>query len=299
LGKRLGVRTHDTAAERSDGRHVPHDVDEECGMTTTEDFQVSREAAELYEARFVPAIFAEWAPLLADLACVTPGQTVLDVACGTGIVARTVADRFAGNGRVVGVDLNEGMLTVARGVRPDVDWRQADVADLPFDDGSFDAVLCQMALMFFPDRLGALREMARVTRPGGVVALAVPASLEDQPAYGPFVGMAADVAGPDAVSLLGTYWACGDLDGLRRMLGSAGLEVTEVRTHKGTARFDSPDELAVTEVQASPLADRLTPEAYAAIRAGAREVLAPFTRPGGQLDAPLHGHLVSARVPSS
>jgi hypothetical protein len=131
-----------------------------------------------------------------------------------------------------------------------------------------------------------------------VVGLVVPASLEDQPAYGPFVRMAARVAGPDA-SVLGTYWACGDLDGLRGAIGSAGLEVTEVRTHAGTARFGSPDELAVTEIEASPLAQRLTPEAYAGIRAGAREVLAPFIRPGGKLDAPLHGHLVSARSPSS
>ena len=125
-------------------------------MTTTEDFQVSHEAAEQYEARFVPAIFAEWAPLLADITGVGPGQAVLDVACGTGIVARTVADRVTGSGRVVGVDLNGGMLAVARRVRPDIDWRQADVADLPFPDGSFDVVLCQMALMFFPDRVGAL-----------------------------------------------------------------------------------------------------------------------------------------------
>ncbi len=268
-------------------------------MTATEDFQVSFEVAEQYEARFVPAIFAEWAPLLADVAGLAPGQSVLDVACGTGIVARTVADRLAGTGRVVGVDLNDGMLAVARRVRPDLEWRQGDVADLPFADGSFDAVLCQMALMFFPDRTAALREMARVGRPGGVVALVVPASLDDQPAYGPFVEMVARVAGAEAVSLLSTYWSCGDPHELRGAVATAGLEVGEVRTHAGTARFASPDELAVTEVEASPLDARLTPEQYAAIRAGAREVLAPFTGPDGTLAAPLHGHLVAARVPSS
>ncbi|HEX2072320.1 MAG TPA: methyltransferase domain-containing protein, partial [Geodermatophilus sp.] len=167
-------------------------------MTTTERFQIPLGAAELYEARFVPAIFAEWAPLLATVAGVRPGQAVLDVACGTGIVARTVADRLGGTGRVVGVDLNEAMLTVARRVRPDLDWRPGDAADLPFPDGSFDAVLCQMALMFFPDRTAALREMARVARPGGTVAVVVPASLDAQPAYRPFVEMAARHAGPEA-----------------------------------------------------------------------------------------------------
>lgn len=265
-------------------------------MTTTEGFQVSLEAAELYEARFVPAIFAEWAPLLADIARIEDGQTVLDVACGTGIVARTVADRLGGTGAVVGVDLGAGMLAVAGRLRPDLDWRQADVADLPFPDGSFDAVLCQMALMFFPDRPAALREMARVTRPDGVIALAVPASLEAQPAYGPFVDMAARVAGPEAASLLGTYWACGNLPELRRLITSAGLEVTHARTHAGTATFGSADELAVTEVQGSPLVDRISDEAYEGIRAGARDVLAPFVTPDGHLDAPLHGHLVAARI---
>ena len=268
-------------------------------MTATEDFQVSVEAAEQYEARFVPAIFAEWAPLLVDLARIGPGQAVLDVACGTGIAARSAAGRVGDSGRVTGTDLNEGMLAVARRIRPDLDWRRADVAALPFDDGAFDAVLCQMALMFFPDRIGALREMARVTARGGTVALAVPASLDAQPAYGPFVEMATRVAGPDAASLLGAYWACGDPADLRRTVEAAGLDVVELGTHAGTARFASAEELAATEVLASPLAERISEGTFAAIRDGAREVLEPFTTPDGRLDAPLLGHLVAARPRTS
>src|SRR5688500_3599509 len=127
-------------------------------MSTTEpseSFQIPLEAAEAYETAFVPAFFAQWAPILCDAAGVTAGQRILDVACGTGIVARTAADRV-GAANVVGVDLNEAMLTVARRVRPDVDWRQGDATALPLDDGSVDTVLCQMALMFFPDRVEAL-----------------------------------------------------------------------------------------------------------------------------------------------
>ena len=103
-------------------------------MTATEpseSFQIPIEAAELYEAAFVPGFFAQWAPLLCDAADVGPGQEVLDVACGTGIVARTAAGRVAPAGRVVGVDLNEAMLTVARRVAPDLDWREGDAAALP------------------------------------------------------------------------------------------------------------------------------------------------------------------------
>jgi SAM-dependent methyltransferase len=261
-----------------------------------ERFQVSTEAAEVYEARFVPAIFGEWAPLLTTVAGVAPEASVLDVACGTGVVARTVADLQGGDGRVVGVDLNEGMLAVARRVRPDLEWRPGDVAALPFPDRSFDVVLCQMALMFFPDRTAALREMARVTRPGGTVALCVPAALEDQPAYGPFVEMAVEHAGAEARTLLGSYWSCGDLGELVAWLTAAGLDVTDTWTHRGTARFDSAEVLAATEVEGSPLAGLITPDVYDRIRVGAREVLAPFAGPDGSIAAPLRGHLLAART---
>ena len=200
-------------------------------MTTTENFQVSVEAAELYEATFVPAIFAEWAPLLVDIAGSEPGQSVLDVACGTGIVARTVADRLAGTGRVVGVDLNDGMLAVARRVRPDLDWRQGDVGrDCRSTTDRSTRVLCQMALMFFPDRAGALREMARVGRPGGVVALCGPrgARRSSRPT-GRSSTWRSRVAGPRRALPAGTYWACGDLDELRGDWSrAAGLEVIDV-----------------------------------------------------------------------
>lgn len=271
-------------------------------MTTTdrptEQFQISLEAAEHYEEAFVPAIFAEWAPLIADVAGVRQGQDVLDVACGTGIVARTVADRLAGSGSVVGVDLNEAMLTVARRRRPDITWQQGDVADLPYPDGTFDAVLCQMALMFFPDRQAAVGEMARVARPGAAVAIVVPAALADQPAYRPFVEAAARRAGPEARSLLGTYWACGDLAELAALLEGAGLEVVDTWTHLGTASFPSATALAVTEVEGSPLVERIDAETYAAIREDAERVLQPWVRADGHLDAPLRGHVVAGRRPS-
>jgi SAM-dependent methyltransferase len=265
-------------------------------MTTTEDFQLSLQAAEQYEAAFVPAIFAEWAPLLAGIARVREGQAVLDVACGTGVVARTVADRLSGTGRITGLDLSEGMLAVARRVRPDLEWQQGDVAHLPHGDGTFDVVLCQMALMFFPDRPAALREMARVTRPGGTVALAVPASLDEQPAYRPFVEMAVRHAGEAAESVLGAYWECGDLSELCALVRSAGLDVTDTWTHLGTARFDSPAHLATVEVEGSPLVERIDPDVYARIRADAADVLRPFVRATGELDAPFRGHLLAGRA---
>jgi ubiquinone/menaquinone biosynthesis C-methylase UbiE len=260
-----------------------------------ETFQIPIEVAELYEAKFVPALFAEWSPRLVEVAAIGPGDAVLDVACGTGIVARTAVGTVGPDARVVGVDLNAAMLTVAARVRPDLEWRQGDATQLPFADGEFDAALCQMALMFFPDRARALREMCRVVRPNGTVAVCVPASLDDQPAYGPFVNMAVRHAGPAAESLLSTYWACGDLDALTTLVESAGLVVTDVRTVAGVARFASPEELAATEVESTPLIERISERVYATIRLEANEVLRPYVTPAGTLDAPLVAHLVAAR----
>jgi hypothetical protein len=151
-----------------------------------------------------------------------------------------------------------------------------------------------MALMFFPDRGRALREMGRVAAPGGIVALVVPASLDAQPAYGPFVAMATREAGPEAASLLGAYFACGDLPELRRLMESAGLRVTATRTRSGRATFPSADAFVAAEVESTPLHARIAAEVYGRISQGAREMLRPFTAPTGRLEIPLAGHLIAA-----
>jgi ubiquinone/menaquinone biosynthesis C-methylase UbiE len=263
---------------------------------SSESFQIPIEAAEFYEEAFVPAFFAQWAIGLCAAVGLTSGQRVLDVACGTGIVARTAAG-IVGAGNVTGTDLNEAMLTVARRVRGDIDWHQADVTSLPFPDDTFDVVLCQMALMFFPDRAAALAEMRRVCAPGGTVAVLVPSELAVQAAYGPLVDVAAEHAGPEARSLLGTYFSCGDGAQLRQMFETARLDVVTIRTEEGAARFPSVDALLDTEVKSTPLGERITDDVYARIRAGAIDVLARFTAGDGTLDAPFECTLVVGRHP--
>ncbi len=262
--------------------------------SSTETFHISAEQAEIYETKFVPAIFAQWAPLLLNAAGVEPGQTVLDVACGTGVLTRAAADRVAPTGKVVGLDLSEGMLAVARRVRPDLDWRQGDAAELPFPEDTFDAVLCQSGLMFFPDATGALRDMARVCKPAGTVGVQVYSSLQAQPAYGPWINMVARHAGPEATNLLSTYWVHGDLDVLRDRFEAAGLEVTTVETILGTARFGSIEEMVRTEVESTPLVERIGDEVYRRIREESSHVLGQFKTDSGA-EVPIEGHLVVAR----
>jgi ubiquinone/menaquinone biosynthesis C-methylase UbiE len=263
---------------------------------TTETYQLSLAAAEAYEARFVPAMFGEWAPHLVQAAGVAPGQAVLDVACGTGVVAREAADRLGGRGRVVGLDCNQGMLTVAGRLRPDIQWRQGDAAELPFDDGSFDVVLCQAALMFFPDRARALREMARVAAAGGTVGVQVWDRLEAQAGYKLLFEVVARHAGEEAIDLWSAYWALVDLELVAALFEAAGLEVVTTRTRDGAVRFASTGELVRTEVEASPLAERIGPEVQARLLADAGAALRRFVSADGGVAMPIRGHLVVARA---
>ncbi len=259
-----------------------------------ETFQIPLAIAEAYERRFVPSIFAEWAPHTLDAAGATHGSRLLDVACGTGIVARTGAERVGPGGVVVGVDLNEAMLTVARRIAPEIDWRQGDVDDLPVEDAAFDAVTCQMAMMFFPDRAAAFRQMRRALAPAGRIGVVVPTGLNTQPAYRVFVDVAVRHAGSGAASLLGTYWSCGDLDELGRQAEDAGLRIVETRTRTGTATFASCDEFVATEIDASPLAERIDTDVRERIMRDTRAALARYTTGQGDFAVPLLCHVVSA-----
>ena len=133
--------------------------------------QVTRNAAEVYEAFFVPALFLEWAPRVASAARLAAGQNVLDVACGTGVLAREAARRVQPGGTVTGLDRNEGMLAVARRKAPEIKWRLGRAEALPFEDKSFDAAISTFGIMFAPRQSVAAEELARVVRPGGRIAL--------------------------------------------------------------------------------------------------------------------------------
>lgn len=261
----------------------------------TETFKLGPAQAQVYEDSFVPALFAQWAPQLIACARLQPGQRVLDVGCGTGIVARTAAEIVGPGGHVIGVDLNPAMLQVARQAHPELEWREGDAEALPFQADSFDATLCQSALFFFPDPARAVQEMARVVRVGGTVALQTYASLDDQPGYGPFVEAVAGLAGAEAAVLLGTYWSQGDLGKLIGLLEGAELEVLETRTSLGSARFPSAQAVAEIEIGATPLGDRLDPQTYQQILADTRAQMTKYADDTGAVHVPIRAVMVSAR----
>lgn len=259
----------------------------------SETFELSLEQAWEYERGFVPALFAQWVEPLLDSADVGVGDRVLDVACGTGVVARGAADRVGGEGRVTGVDLNPAMLEVAGQLRPDIEWRTADAADLPYPEGTFDVVLCASAVFFFPDRARAFREMVRVAAPGGRVAVQTYAALDRQPGYGPFVDLVTTHAGEGARAQLERYWSAGDVGELTELLTAAGARDVRSSDRLGVVRMPSVADLVRTEIRATPLAAEVDDQLMERIVREARGLLSEHVQ-GDHLELPVRAVFMSA-----
>jgi ubiquinone/menaquinone biosynthesis C-methylase UbiE len=220
-------------------------------------FQLQGNAAERYERWLVPFISGPWVPALLDLVELRPGERVLDVACGTGVVSRLAARRVAPSGTVMGLDLNEGMLSVA-GRLPlppglTIEWRQGSALALPFPDHAFDVVVCQHGLMFFPDRLKALSEMRRVLTHGGRVAISVwtgpsPYFTAQREALARYVS--AEAASTSAVA-----FSLGDAVELSGLLTGAGFRDVVVHLVPLTLRLPTPEEFVLRHLSALPPAE--------------------------------------------
>lgn len=263
-------------------------------MAETETWQVSDKAALIYEEKFVPAVFGTWAPVVADAASIAPGDAVLDVACGTGVLAREVARRIGPAGSVTGLDVNEGMLAVARRINPEIDWRRGDTEALPFADESFDAVVCQFALMYFPDRVKALQEMWRVLRPGGRLAVASWAPLDRARGYDVLAGIAGQRTNQEATAVLRAPFVLGDVDELLELYRMAGISRASIDTSQRHARFASVEEFVETEVRGSPMDDLLTATEFDTLLADARNALGDFVDDAGRLRTPIEAHIVTS-----
>jgi SAM-dependent methyltransferase len=262
---------------------------------TGKNYMLSAQAADFYESTFVPALFGAWAQRLVAAAGVTSGHSVLDVACGTGVVARTAAGRTGPRGSVVGLDRNEAMLDVARRLRPDLRWQVGDAGALPFPDGSFDVVLSQAGLMFFDDRVQALREMGRVAGPDGRITVQVPGRLACSPGYLALTETVARHACPDVSELLGGYFSTGEPDLLRALFTSAGLRVDRFDTWTGATRLDSIDTFLTVELL--PLAGKVEQAVLDRIVADCRTTLIRFVDQTGAIAAPIEVQLITAHPP--
>ena len=259
--------------------------------------QVNNNAAEIYEEFFVPALFQAWASRVADAAEVHAGQRVLDVACGTGILARTVADRVGPTGSVVGLDVNKGMLAVAERQAPHLEWQDGLAEELPFDNDSFDAVVSQFGLMFFEDKSRAIQEMGRVLRPGGRLAVAVWDTLDNTPGYAVMVDLLQRLFGDEAANGLRAPYSLGDVPALQALFDRAGLQNSAITTHPGTAQFHSIQSWVYTDINGWVLADMLDDAQFDLLLQEAEQELQPFVTNGGAVSFGAPAHIVTFAKP--
>lgn len=252
-------------------------------------------AAEWYEREWVPAMLQEWAIRLADVAAVTVGHHLLDVGCGTGVVARECAGRIGATGRVAGLDISYEMLSVARNIAPDIEWHRGDVQSLPFADASFDRVVSQFALMFFPDRSQAVAEMWRVLRPGGRLAIIVSGPLQDTPAYVDLIELVRRHVGKVGASSIESRFVLGDLARLEQIFMSAGVNEFTIETYWSSERFRSPGHFAEAEIRASPeLINLFDQSSLTALLHEVEQKLNFLITDGGHLEFRSTGHIVTA-----
>lgn len=271
-------------------------------MPDDEHWQLEGSTPELYERYLVPAITSLWAADLIGRAPLRPDDRVLDVACGTGVVTRLAAERIA-TGRVVGLDLNPGMLAVARIAAngAPIEWLEGSALCLPFEDCCFDVVFCQLGLQFFPDRPLALREMRRVLAPSGHVAVSVYSAIEHTPAAYAFVRALDLLLGPDASKIKRSEHAFSDASQLKILMTESGFE--QVNVHTVSKRITLPSVLDYVRFQliATPMAALLKTQndieretMIGAIAAENRSLLDPELVHDGHLSSPQEAYVATA-----
>ena len=256
--------------------------------------QVSAEAAELYERFFVPALFDQWPSQVLDLAEVADGDDVLDLACGTGVLARAAKRRVGPTGSVCGVDMNEGMLSVASRAEPGVSWVPGRAESLPLPDDGVDRVCCQFGLMFFSDRQATVGEMARVARSGGSVCVVTWAGLSETSGYAAMVQLVDDLFGTEIARALAAPFGIGTPAALHDIM-STGFEHVAVRRLEGRAQFPSIDAWVATDVHAWTLRDMIDDDQFAELSAHAHVRLRQFADASGRVTFPAPALVAVAR----
>ena len=270
-------------------------------VNAKDEWSLSGAGPETYERYQVPSTFGPLANLFLDRVRLEAGQTVLDVACGTGIVARLAAASVGTGAQVVGVDFNEAMLEVARNNTPsestNIDWRKGDAGALPCKDATFDVVLCQQGLQFFPDKVGALREMHRVLVPDGRVWLAVWRSAKHSPVNRASTEVIGRRLGAEAAKISSAPFSLGDAEELWSLLTGAGFHEIEIEATISMRHMLPPEVSIPAQLTSLPIGPRIAALDEAerlSIVQEISEALRDYRTEEG-LSVPQGTHIVSAR----
>ena len=250
-------------------------------------------SAEAYERYAVPAVFGPWAHDLVALAALRPGERVLDVACGTGVVTRLAAEQVGASGQVVGLDFSPGMLQVARSVSPPagaaITWQEGSAEALPFAENSFDVVTCQHGLPFMADRSRALAEMRRVLVPDGHLAIAVWQGHNQNPVDAVLTEALVRFGAQGQAARQVVGHALGDAEALQELVIGAGFRDVTIRSLTKLHQYPSA-ELFLQRRLVAPELDAAT---VARMHAEVRDALRPYAEDEGLL-FPMAAHLLTA-----
>ncbi len=260
-------------------------------MSTPDEMGLTPDAALGYEQFFVPAIFHQWPAKIISAAAIRQSDDVLDVGCGTGALTREVVNCA---GSVTGFDLSESMLGVARQVCPTVTFQQGNVAELPFDDATFDAVVSAFMLMFVPDPKQAVGQFQRVLRRGGRIAAGIWQGLDNNPVYDALVESTREVVDDKSADSMAWPFTMGDIGKLEDIFSVDGLADISITPHDGFAAFPSVEGLVEVEIQSWLLADSVSTDQIAEIAVKLRRNYSDFANSDGPIKFPLNAFIVRA-----
>jgi len=261
---------------------------------------VDTTAGEAYEKHLVPGMFARWTERAIHLAALKPGERVVDVACGTGVGARSAAKKVGRSGKVVAVDLDAGVVEVTRrlaqaeGVA--IECHCASALEMPLPDAAFDAALCLQGIQFFPDRMAGFAEIRRVLKPSGRLVATLWGLIAENKGHEAIV-RALESQKADASA---AKKACSFADPaeIRNTAVHAGFGSVELLTEDAVTEYASFDSFMEGFTVGSPSTRRaiqlLPDDGRERFVSDVRNALAQYIV-GGRLEYPMRTHIVVAR----
>ncbi len=221
-------------------------------MNKKSGWQLSGDGPSAYEKYIVPAYTGAWAKEIVNRACLNEGEKILDVACGTGLVARIAAEKQSCSDLIFGVDVNEVMIKKAQEIEKGISWHNNDVTDLPFFDNFFDVILCQQGLQYFPGSDLALKEMNRVLAENGRILISVWRPIKYSPFYESLCKILEEYVDANAGSMLSAAFAFGDYEKLKSLFVNAGFNNININIVVKQMSYSPFEEFVIGGIMASP-----------------------------------------------
>lgn len=236
-------------------------------------------SAENYQKYFVPVIGEPIANDLIKAANIKEGENVIDIACGTGVTAFLAKEKTGNDGKVAGVDLNPGMIGVARSITPNnisIDWYESSADNLPLSDNMFDVAVCNLSLQFFPDKTAALKEIYRVLKPGGRLAFVVPGPT---PIFEEADSTIAHHLGNEAAGFVRAVFSLNDHSEITEIIKDAGFKDVSVKSEKKNLQLPQPADFLWQYMSSTPLStfiEKIDKDKYAVMENEIVEKWQPF-----------------------